>query len=106
LQVTHGTIVDAAYVDSLLASCVHYIECTHLASFKCFMAADSVFVHAEQKGRIVVEKILDGSNAALGGLQLGDVIRGTTGRSKVQTCAVSIYVCLELPTQIVAMSSA
>lgn len=38
---------------------------------------------AEQKGRIVVEKMVDGSNAALGGLQVGDVIRGTTARSKV-----------------------
>lgn len=44
-------------------------------------------VLAEQKGRIVVEKILDGSNAALGGLQPGDVIRGTTGRSKVDAKA-------------------
>jgi len=42
-----------------------------------------VWGSAEQKGRIVVEKILGGSNAALGGLQLGDVIRGTTARSKV-----------------------
>lgn len=40
-------------------------------------------MRAEQKGRIVVERILDGSNAALGGLQIGDVIRGTTARSKV-----------------------
>lgn len=39
-------------------------------------------VLAEQKGRIVVEKMVDGSNAALGGLQVGDVIRGTTARSK------------------------
>ena len=39
--------------------------------------------YAEQKGRIVVEKMVDGSNAALGGLQIGDVIRGTTARSKV-----------------------
>lgn len=39
--------------------------------------------HAEQKGRIIVEKMVDGSNAALGGLQVGDVIRGTTARSKV-----------------------
>ena len=43
-------------------------------------------MYAEQKGRIVVEKILDGSNAAEGGLQVGDVIRGTTGRSKVCFC--------------------
>lgn len=43
-------------------------------------------MHAEQKGRIVVEKILDGSNAANGGLLVGDVIRGTTGRSKVCFC--------------------
>lgn len=46
-------------------------------------------VLAEQKGRIVAEKILDGSNAALGGLQLGDVIRGTTGRSKVDAKATT-----------------
>lgn len=39
--------------------------------------------HAEQKSRMVVEKMVDGSNAALGGLQVGDVIRGTTARSKV-----------------------
>ncbi|KAL3159400.1 hypothetical protein ABBQ38_009830 [Trebouxia sp. C0009 RCD-2024] len=39
-------------------------------------------VLAEQKGRIVVERMLDGSNTALGGLQVGDVIRGTTARSK------------------------
>ena len=59
----------------------------------------SVFVHAEQKGRIVVEKILDGSNAALGGLQLGDVIRGTTGRSKVQIWAVTMRVCCDRLSQ-------
>ena len=44
-------------------------------------------MRAEQKGKIVVERIIDGSNAALGGLQIGDVIRGTTARSQVAPCA-------------------
>ncbi len=87
----------------MLTACLLHVcttfDCTNLASFRCFIAAASVFVHAEQKGRIVVEKILDGSNAALGGLQLGDVIRGTTGRSKVQTCAVTMHVCLDRLSQ-------
>lgn len=45
-------------------------------------------VMAEQKGKIVVERIIDGSNAALGGLQIGDVIRGTTARSQVDAKVV------------------
>ncbi len=74
----------------LLHMCTTF-DCTNLANVGCFIAAKSVFVHAEQKGRIVVEKILDGSNAALGGLQLGDVIRGTTGRSKVHHPCVCFF---------------
>lgn len=46
-------------------------------------ACSHLMLCAEQKGRVVVERIQDGSNAALGGLQIGDRIRGTTARSKV-----------------------
>lgn len=57
-----------------------------LAEPKSFLAKASSLAFtlaAEQKGRVVVERIKDGSNAAIGGLQIGDVIRGTTARSKV-----------------------
>lgn len=53
----------------------------------CTIAAEASLISAalctEQKGRVVVERMQDGSNAALGGLQIGDRIRGTTARSKV-----------------------
>ena len=63
-------------------------------------------LHAEQKGRIVVEKILDGSNAALGGLQVGDVIRGTTGRSKVCHSLLTVHVPASIfRISVLAMSS-
>ena len=52
-----------------------------------------LFLHSEQKGRIVVERMVDGSNAALGGLQVGDRIRGTTARSKV--CAQLINLLMQ-----------
>ncbi len=37
----------------------------------------------EKHGKIIIEKIRDGSNAALAGLQLNDVVRATTARAKV-----------------------
>ena len=40
-------------------------------------------VSVEKDGTIVVERIRDGSNAALAGLQLNDVVRATTARAKV-----------------------
>ena len=42
---------------------------------------------AEQGGKVVVEALAEGSNGGSAGVQIGDIVRGTTARSKVDVHA-------------------
>ena len=58
------------------------VSMLHSATLPC--QADHLGpVCTEKDGKILIEKIRDGSNAALAGLQLNDVVRATTARAKV-----------------------
>ena len=48
---------------------------------------------AEQDGKVVVEKLADGGNAMMADVQIGDIVRGTTARSKVSSSPQQLLQC-------------